>query len=216
MINSFFNSKSRKDQKFLLMIAVLFIVTAVLLNFPFLTAHADPIIQETPTATLELIDKPVFKEKDQTLTTIHSRFNDGSTNIIFYIDYGEYGIQYNAQTIGHGDSPLSDYYAPAPGVGKYIVVEYFNDSGTFDCSGLPLDECVADPHFISQFSFEVVDDNAIIPVPTPPTIDIIDSGATPVAPLPDSAPVDSTSTPESTPAPVIQENADGSTTIIAI
>ncbi len=54
------------------------------------------------------------------------------------------------------------------------------------------------------------------------TIDIINSGATPdtsfvpVTPLPDSAPADSTSTPEVTPVPVIQENADGSTTLIAI
>lgn len=51
---------------------------------------------------------------------------------------------------------------------------------------------------------------------SPTTIDIIDSGTTPLAPLPDSAPVDSTSTPEAMPAPVIQENVDGSTTLIAI
>ncbi|MBI5072009.1 hypothetical protein HZB93_03935 [Candidatus Falkowbacteria bacterium] len=69
----------------------------------------------------------------------------------------------------------------------------------------------------------------------PPIIDIIDSGATPLAPLPDSTPVDpvkniisngvdststpeadSTSSPQATPAPVIQQTEDGSTTIIAI
>ena len=51
---------------------------------------------------------------------------------------------------------------------------------------------------------------------SPTTIDIIDSGVTPLAPLPDTAPVDSTSTPEATPAPVIQQNGDGTTTLIAI
>ncbi len=54
----------------------------------------------------------------------------------------------------------------------------------------------------------------------PATIDIIDDGAIPDpnfipnTPSPNPAPVDSTSTPEVTPAPVIQQNEDGSIDII--
>jgi len=131
---------------------IVFIVSAVVFNVSF---------SEARVATPQLFDKNIFGENEQSSAIVHSRFNDGSTNIIFYIDYGNNNFQYNAETIGHGDLPFSDYYAPAPGIGKYIAVEYFNDGGTFGCSGFSLNECIADPHFISQFGFEVTADQTL-------------------------------------------------------
>lgn len=132
-------------------------VIIVLFNFSFFASRAGIIVTAPKIAIAmpTLLGAPIFRENEQSLTMVHSLFTDGSTNVIFYIDYGNNNFQYNAETIGHGDFPFSDYYAPAPGVGKYIAVEYLNDGGTFGCSGLPLNECVADPHFINQFSFEV-------------------------------------------------------------
>lgn len=115
------------------------------------------------TSTLQLIDRPFFKKNEQSSVLIHPRFNDGSTNIIFYINYGNNNFQYNAETTGHGALPFSDYFTPPPGIGKYVAVEYNNGRGTFGCSGIPLNECVANPHFISQYSFEVIDNNMISP-----------------------------------------------------
>ena len=214
-----------KKTKIFSVAMVVFVMSAFLFNFSLLEARADTIIQETPVAMPQLLDKSVFREDEQTLEMIHPRLTDGSTNIIFFIDNAP---QYFAEAIANGDHLLSDYFDPPLSVGKYILVEYSNDGGNFGCSGFSLNDCVTDPHFISQESFEIVDNNAIIPVPTPPTIDIIDSGAipdnnfVPVTPLPDSTPVvptpelTPTSTPALTPEPVIQDNGDGSTTIIAI
>jgi len=65
---------------------------------------------------------------------------------------------------------------------------------------------------------DLAGDEVIFSVPAP-TIDIIDSGATPAAPLPDSAPVDSISTPESeaTTSPVsAAETSTSSESIIGV
>jgi len=128
--------------------------------------HAETITQDTPIViipTPQLFDKDIFGENEQSSAMIRPRFLDGSTNIIFYIDYGNNNFQYAAETSAHYDLPFSDYYAPAPGVGKYIAVEYRNDAGTFGCSGISLNECITDPHFISQFSFEIRDDVIVVP-----------------------------------------------------
>lgn len=99
--------------------------------------------------------------------------------------------------------------------GEYVLVDTNNSDV---CSNLTLEECRADSGFLNEKSFSISFDGEA-PVPT---IDIIDSGATPLAPLSNSAPVvptpelTPTSTPALTPEPVIQENADGSATLIAI
>ncbi len=98
--------------------------------------------------------------------------------------------------------------------GSYGEYEYVNsESVTFDFAQMVFGS-ESDGTAISAFG-------DIQSTPSlPATIDIIDDGAIPDpnfipnTPLPDFAPVDSTSTPEVTPAPVIQQNEDGSIDII--
>lgn len=136
-------------------VSIVFIVGAFFLNFSFFDAYADTATQDAPavaTSTPQLLDTPLFREDEQTLETIHPRFTDGSTNIIFFIDNAP---QYFAEAIANGDHILSDYFDPLLSMGKYVLVEYKNDDGNFGCSGFSLNECVADPHFVSQISFEI-------------------------------------------------------------
>lgn len=118
-------------------------------------------------------------------------YNTAASNGFFMVTaFGDDIVEISAENIGEGD---------------FVVVNTAEPDG---CTTLTLAECRAQSDYIGETTFSVTKN--------PPTIDIIDSGATPLAPLPDSAPVDSTSTPEATPVPVIQENGDGSTTFIAI
>jgi len=146
---------------FLCVVMIVLIVSAALFSFSFLKTDAATTTQELPVATRQLLDKSVFGENEQTLEMIHPRFTDGSTNIIFFIDNAP---QYFAESIAHNGHLLSDYFDPPLGVGKYILVEYSNDGGNFGCSGFSSNDCVADPHFISKFSFEVTVDQTPVPV----------------------------------------------------
>ncbi len=99
--------------------------------------------------------------------------------------------------------------------GDYSEYPYVNsESAIFDFAQMVFGSDSTNETAISAFS-----DIQSLPL-SPTTIDIIDSGAIPDpnfipnTPLPDFAPVDSTSTPEVTPAPVIQQNEDGSIDII--
>ena len=227
MLNHYFLILKGKKTKALCLAMIVFAVSAFLFNFSFSEVYADIITPEIPAATSQLLDKSIFRENEQSAVSVHPRFNDNSTNIAFYAECPTVACPDNgtlespefvffAENLGHGFLPFSDYWTPDPSFHKLVAVEYFNDRQQFTCSDLSLNECIADPHFISQFSFEIVDNNAIIPVLTPPTIDIIESGAildtdfVLAAPRPDSAPA----VPTTEPAPFVQENEDGSVTLI--
>jgi hypothetical protein len=157
MLDNFSFSKAKKIFYAAL---IVFSVGAVLLNFSFLRTRADTSLPFFYSAAPQLMDRSSYQAGDESSAIVHSRFNNGSTNIIFYIDYGDGYPQYVAETVGQGDQPLTNYYSPAPGVGKYKVVEYYNDGGSFGCSGLSFSDCVANPRLISQFSFEITADDA--------------------------------------------------------
>ena len=125
---------------------------------------------ETPTA--DILEKPIFKEGEQGSVQIQPAFNNRTTNIAFYIKCPSvscmnYGTQelpvfhFSAENIGHGHSAFSNYWAP-PDSSEYVAIEYVNDQQQFTCSDLSLEECIADPHFISKFHFKIVDDNTVI------------------------------------------------------
>jgi hypothetical protein len=109
----------------------------------------------TPAAPY-LHDGAVLQASDLSTVMVHPVWNDGSTNITFFQDYGN-SMTYMAETIGHGDAPLSSYYAPLPGPGKYVMLEYQNDGGNFGCNGISVAQCVQDPHFIARTDFEITD-----------------------------------------------------------
>lgn len=141
--------------------------TEELYDNPSATTTSVPESDQSATMTLEisnnsaeavalkLLDQPCFREDEQSSILIHPRFRDGRTNIIFYRDYGT-SLGYVAETVATGDRPFSEYYDPAPGEGKYIVMEYRNDGGAFSCSGITPSECMNDPHFVSQLGFEIL------------------------------------------------------------
>jgi hypothetical protein len=83
-----------------------------------------------------------------------------STNVIFYTVNADDSTTYVAETTAHGYAPLSDYYVPGPPPGTYILIEYRNDAGTFDCNGLSAAECEKDPHFVQRMTFTVTADAA--------------------------------------------------------
>ncbi|MBV9159123.1 MAG: hypothetical protein JO019_00830 [Candidatus Kaiserbacteria bacterium] len=103
-----------------------------------------------------------MKEGELAQAIAHTKESDGSTNVIFYQLYPDGSASYMAETTGHGDAPLSTYFAPLPAPGKYTMVEYRNDDG-FECNGIPLTQCVHDPHFVARTDFEVFDDTASPP-----------------------------------------------------
>ncbi|MFA4937362.1 MAG: hypothetical protein WC575_03695 [Patescibacteria group bacterium] len=114
-----------------------------------------------------------------------------------------------------GKSNESAHSASYFGIGDFVMVTTVEPD---QCAELTLNECRADVGFLNEKSFSISLDGSALA----PTIDIIDSGAVPdnnsvSAALPlDSASVVPTPEPDSTPAPVIQQNEDGSTTLIAI
>jgi len=132
-------------------IAVVFIAVIFLFSTAVRADDNPPIVPVTP----NFLDASNFKENEQSLIFVRPQHNDASTNIIFYAYDADNYPQYIAETIGHGDLPFSDYFAPAPGIGKYVAVEYYNDGGTFGCTGISLSDCVNNTHFINQFSFEI-------------------------------------------------------------
>jgi len=116
------------------------------------------IRQATSTpATTDLQDGSVIQVSDLPSIVVNPVWNDGSTNIIFYQDEGS-STNYVAEARGHGDLPLSAYYAPLPDPGHYIMVEYENDGGNFECMFLSVDSCVADAHFVARTDFEIIPD----------------------------------------------------------
>ncbi len=123
----------------------------------YLDAPVEEVQSDATTSassSTQLVDQSVFTAAEQSSVYIHPKYTDGSTNIIFYTDNAP---QYFAETIATGAHALTDYFNPPLTNGKYIVVEYFNDGGSFGCSGLSLAQCVADPHFVEQLHFEIAD-----------------------------------------------------------
>ncbi|MEJ0021751.1 MAG: immunoglobulin-like domain-containing protein [Candidatus Doudnabacteria bacterium] len=131
-------------------------------------AFARPITDTTP----QLLGKTIFRKKDQATIPVHPRFKNGNTNIAFYalcptVACPAVGTtaspKYNffAEDTTTGDQPFSNYWTPDPSFHKIVVVEYVNDNHQFTCSDLSLDQCIANRHFISQTSIQLVDDNAI-------------------------------------------------------
>ena len=80
-----------------------------------------------------------------------------------------------AETKSHGDAALSEYYAPLPPPGKYVLIQYADEDGEFECNGISARACAADPHFIKRIDFEIVPDT--LPTRTAPASDTIDTTA---------------------------------------
>lgn len=134
----------------------------------------DQIISKLSTSTdpAQLLDTSVFKTEDQPIVLVKPTFNDSSTNIAFYMKCPSEACPNNgtiespvyifsAENLGHGVLPFSDYWAP-PITSDYVAVEYKNDEQQFSCSGISLDECFADPHFINVFYFTLVNNATVI------------------------------------------------------
>jgi len=106
------------------------------------------------------LEKSAFRENEQSTIVLHPSLNDGSTNIAFYIPYNSpTNWVWQAETPSVGDATFSNYWAPTPAIGKYIVIEYRNDKQQFSCSGLSLNDCLNDPHFISKEAFDIIDNS---------------------------------------------------------
>ncbi len=132
----------------------------------------------TSTDPAQLLDTSVFKTEDQPIVLVKPTFNDNSTNIAFYMKCPSEACPNNgtlespvyifsAENLGHGTLPFSDYWAP-PIASDYVAVEYKNDEQQFSCSGISLEECLADPHFINVFYFTLMDSTTAI---TPEMLD---------------------------------------------
>ena len=164
--------------------------------------------------------RELFRKNELATTTVRPRFNDNRTNIAFYGQCPAAACpndgtpespiyHYFSDNTGHGDFPFSNYWAPEPGISKIIAVEYYNDRQQFSCSNLTLEQCVANSHFISQQSFEIVPDNTVISTTTetipPPSTNI--SSTTEIIPPPPIT-VSTSTEPTSTP-PIIVPNPAG-------
>jgi hypothetical protein len=149
---------------------LLLFVSVFLFNFSFLQVHAQ---------TVPLLDKSIFRQDEESTVFIRPHFSDGRINIVFYGQCPTEGgacpdtgtiespvYNFFDEFLGRGDLPFSDYWVPDSSIHKFVAVEYFNDAQQFTCADLSLNQCISDPHFISQFSFEIVDNNAIIPTST--------------------------------------------------
>lgn len=136
--------------------------------FPFIGPQKQPSLP----LSQELLSQPVFRENEQSNIEVNSVFADNSTNIIFYIQCPSVACPddgtkespvylFNNETLARGDLPFSEYWVP-PALTEYIAIEYKNDKQQFSCSGVSLDACLTDPHFIKKFHFELVDNNTVI------------------------------------------------------
>lgn len=156
---------------FFLILGIFFIATLFLPKaYGQLTPPQE--ISTTPKTHSQFFNKPVFKENEQSSVIVSPTFNDNSTNIAFYIKCPSVTCPndgtiespvyiFSAENLGHGSLPFSDYWAP-PITSDYVAVEYKNDGQQFSCSGISLDECFADPHFINVFYFTLVDNATAI------------------------------------------------------
>lgn len=137
-------------------------------------ASTTATINETSSATTSaaFIERPIFKESEQTSILVHPVFNDNSTNVAFYMKCPNVACPdngtpknpvyiFSAENLGHGILPFSDYWAP-PTLTDFIVIEYKNDNQQFTCSDKTLDECKADAHFVAITNFELVSNNTTI------------------------------------------------------
>jgi len=121
----------------------------------------------------QLLDKSVFKESEKSSIMIRPTFIDYTTSLILYVSNGDNPETwtYEPETIGFGYFLFTDYFSFGSPVGRYVLVEYKNDKQMFSCYGLPKDECIANPHFVSEFDINIVSDNTVIapvvPTPTP-------------------------------------------------
>lgn len=112
-----------------------------------------------------LEDSAVFGSEKQPEAIVRSQYDDGSTNIIFYKAEGMSTSTYSyaAETVARGELPFSAYYAPLPDAGRYVMLEYKNDGGTFECNGITPDECMQDPHFVRRTDFQITDTSVQTP-----------------------------------------------------
>ncbi len=113
-------------------------------------------VKQTEIETFDLQDGSVFANNKQAGAIVHIVHHDGSTNVIFYHDDGT-SFSYQAETLASEDLPLGQYYSPPPLPGKYVMIEYTNDHGSFDCNGFSLRACLKDKHFIRRISFEITE-----------------------------------------------------------
>lgn len=165
MISDFF-IKSKKIKLFSL-VGIIFVACGMLFCFSFAITHADEITQDVSTTVTAspLLSTSVFSINDFSNVLVQPQFTDGTTNVAFYLDInGTYWWQ--AEQLGSlGLLPFINYWDVSGnsdgGIGNYVAVEYLNDAQQFSCSGLSLSDCVADPHFINQFSFQIVDSDAM-------------------------------------------------------
>lgn len=161
MKNSYFSILKIFKTKTFCTALIFCIMSVYVFNFSLMEVEAGTNVEKALVVPSHLLDKSFFRENEQSTVIVRPRFKDGSENIIFYIDYGNNNFQYVAETIMHKDLPFSNYYSPAPGIGKYVGVEYLNDGKKFGCSGISLRKCIEDPHFVSQFSFEITSNDTI-------------------------------------------------------
>ena len=135
-----------------------------------LISATDPVPKASPSDAF--IEKPIFKENEQSSVLLNPVFNDNSTNIAFYMkcpnvacpDNGtaskpEY--VFSAENLGHGTLPFSDYWAP-PTLTDFSAIEYNNDNQQFTCSDKTLDACTADAHFVAITYFTLVSNTTTI------------------------------------------------------
>lgn len=102
-----------------------------------------------------LQEHDTIPERDSPAIIVHPSSTASSTRVIFYKVYPDGSTEYVAETDGHGDAPLSEYYAPPPPPGKYSMIEYKNDGGAFECNGFSASVCEHNPHFIRRVDFEI-------------------------------------------------------------
>ncbi len=175
--------------------SMVFIFVLAFYNWPALNKYISNVyadiseIVSIPQSQIQLIEKPVFKENEQSTVAVHPRFNDESTNIAFYINCVNHSACFDnistdtsvdtgtttpklsqmvfaAENLGHGYLPFSEYWAPDPAIGKYTAIEYYNDNQQFSCSDLSVEDCVNDSHFISRLDFEITSNNPDIVLAT--------------------------------------------------
>lgn len=176
-----------------------FLISGFMASSLFLTFASQPLMDKP---VLTIMDKSVLTISDtySDTTIIHPQYIDGTSAIIIYIknDDGSYYVG-SANIINDSYIPPITFlglFSPSPdptshlnGTINGIMMEYKIENN-LDCSILTPDQCQANPDFVSQFDFEVVGDNAVIPVPT--LVNIL-SGAT------------ATSTIATSTVPIIQE-----------
>lgn len=165
---------------------IYYVGVAVFLMFYFI------LFNTTHAQIYKLLNRSVFSESEKSSIVIRPIFFDYSTSLILYVSNGDTPETwtYEPEMLGFGYFLFSDYFSFGSPVGRYILVEYKNDEQTFSCYGLPLNECVANTHFISQQSFEIIDNNTIIPV-----LDTVPTPFEPINPNPEILP---------NPAPILE------------